>query len=153
MNKLPPEELRRIALSIDEETYCARIAKAGTEHAEQRAFFAWLQLMENRQTYPLARMAYAIPNGGKRDPVTAARLKAEGVKSGVPDICWPVPIGAAGLYIEMKVKGGATSDSQDLWHTDLRALGYIVAVCWGWRQARQCFIDYAQGASVAQEYK
>jgi hypothetical protein len=31
-------------------------------------------------------MWYAVPNGGNRNLITAKKLKAEGVKSGVPDI-------------------------------------------------------------------
>jgi hypothetical protein len=30
---------------------------------------------------------FAIPNGGKRNVVTAVKLKKEGVVSGVPDLC------------------------------------------------------------------
>lgn len=30
---------------------------------------------------------FAIPNGGKRNIITASKLKAEGVKKGVPDLC------------------------------------------------------------------
>ena len=30
---------------------------------------------------------FAIPNGGKRNIVAATKLKKEGVKSGVPDLC------------------------------------------------------------------
>lgn len=30
---------------------------------------------------------FAIPNGGNRNLITATKLKAEGVKAGVPDIC------------------------------------------------------------------
>lgn len=151
---MSPEDLKRIADGIDEDDYCGNIAKAGTEHAEQRAFFAWLMLMKNRQTYPLAHMAYAIPNGGERNPIVAARLKAEGVKSGVPDVCWPVPCGMyAGLYIEMKVKGGNVSENQGIWHKELRSTGYAVGVCWGWRQARQCFHEYAQARVIAEAYK
>ena len=30
---------------------------------------------------------FAIPNGGKRNVITAKKLKAEGVKPGVPDLC------------------------------------------------------------------
>ncbi len=29
---------------------------------------------------------FAVPNGGKRNKITAIKLKAEGVKAGVPDI-------------------------------------------------------------------
>ncbi len=30
---------------------------------------------------------FAVPNGGKRNLITAKKLKAEGVKKGVPDLC------------------------------------------------------------------
>ena len=30
---------------------------------------------------------FAIPNGGKRNIIAATKLKKEGVKSGVPDLC------------------------------------------------------------------
>lgn len=30
---------------------------------------------------------FAVPNGGKRNKVTASIMKAEGVKAGIPDIC------------------------------------------------------------------
>ena len=72
-----------------------------SEEQEQVALFKWAKLQEN--VYPALRLLYHIPNGGKRDKVTAARLKAAGVKAGVPDICLPVPAGGCnGLYIEMK---------------------------------------------------
>jgi hypothetical protein len=139
---------------FDVDAYCDNLAKAGTEHAEQRAFFGWLLLMQHRGTYPRAGMAYAIPNGGKRDAVTASRLKVEGVKPGVPDICFPVPIGTyAGLYIEMKIKGGTVSDSQKAWRDALRECGYAAAVCWGWRQARECFITYNSSGAVSEDYR
>jgi hypothetical protein len=146
---------QEVAAGLDVDAYCDGLAKAKTEHAEQRAFFAWLQIQINLGTHPLARLAYAVPNGGERNLIVASRLKTEGVKSGVPDICWPVPRGVfAGLYIEMKVlPGGRVSETQEQWHGDLRSVGYAVAVCWSWRDARQCFLDYATGQGVAVEYK
>ena len=68
---------------------------------------------------PDLELLHAIPNGGKRDKVTAAKLKAEGVKAGIPDIFLPVPKAVllnpqpayrlepetryyCGLYIELK---------------------------------------------------
>lgn len=139
---------------FDVDAYCDNLAKAGTEHAHQRAFFGWLLKAEFLGQYPDAGMAYAVPNGGKRDPVTAARLKAEGVKSGVPDVCYPVPFGNyAGLYIELKVDKGRTSDNQEGWHERLRRHHHAVATCWGWRAARLCFIAYNAGCPVLQEYK
>ena len=45
----------------------------------------------------------AIPNGGKRNPREAGRLKAQGVKAGVSDLLLPFSSqGAHGLWIEMK---------------------------------------------------
>lgn len=49
-------------------------------------------------------LLHHIPNGGARSKATAGRLKAEGVKAGIPDICLPVPKNGYGaLYIELKV--------------------------------------------------
>ena len=137
------------------DAYCDRLAKTGSEHAEQRAFFAWAAAAMNRSLItPLARLLFAIPNGGKRDPITAGRLKAEGVKPGVPDICWPVPINDLScLWIELKVGNNKASDAQDSWADDLRACGHAVATCWGWRAAREAFLDYDSGEPVQTEYK
>lgn len=61
---------------------------------------------ELRQKYPLT---HSIPNGGKRDPRTAAKLKQEGLLAGTPDLFVP----ELALYIEMKrTKGGRLSPEQ-----------------------------------------
>lgn len=140
---------------FDIDGHCDKLAKAGTEHAHQRAFFGWLSHMVLTGRYPLARMAFAVPNGGKRDAITAARLKAEGVKSGVPDIFFPCKSAAyIGLALEMKVPPhGATSPTQKSWHEDLRSEGHAVAVCWSWRAARQCFEDYCGKGRVQEDYR
>lgn len=147
--------LKQVAESMDVDAYCDSLAKAGTEHAEQRAFFGWLQVQINLGVEPFAHLAYAVPNGGERNLIVASRLKTEGVKSGVPDVCWPVPRGVyPSLYIEMKaLPVGRVSDTQKIWHTDLRGIGCAVAVCWNWRAARQCFTDYSHGRVVQPEYK
>ncbi len=56
---------------------------------------------------------FAIPNGGQRHITVAAKLKAEGVKSGVADIF--IMIGNSkfnGLFIELKIKGNCQSPKQ-----------------------------------------
>ena len=45
--------------------------------------------MEGR--HPQLALIFAIPNGGKRHIGTARKLKAEGVRSGVPDIFLACP--------------------------------------------------------------
>lgn len=113
-----------------------------TEHEEQCALFEWAAWM-SRQT-PELELLHAIPNGGKRDIRTAARLKAEGVKPGVPDICLPVPRGGFhGLYIELKRrKGGTVSKEQQAWISALTSQGYVCAVCHGAAAAKEEILAY-----------
>lgn len=101
------------------------------ESHEQRSIIEWAARMECR--WPELRLLHAIPNGGARDAVTGARLKAEGVKKGVPDLCLPVPRGGwHGMYIELKrVKGGRLSPEQRQWLRDLTELGYMAVCCTG----------------------
>lgn len=140
--------------SFDVDAYCDKLSKSNSEHGHQRAFFGWLNWAVQTGLHPMARMCYAIPNGGKRDQITAARLKAEGVKPGVPDVHYPVALGGFhSLYIELKAANGSASDAQNEMHIDLRVCGHAVSVCWGWRAAAKCFSDYASGAILCNEYK
>ena len=113
-----------------------------TEHQEQCALFEWAAWQEG--VWPELRLLHAIPNGGKRDIRTAARLKAEGVKPGVPDIFLPVPKdGKHGLYIELKrSRGGTVSKEQEAWIRALSAQEYVCAVCHGHREAIKIITDY-----------
>lgn len=119
-------------------------AKRRNEHKEQVTLIEWCEW--NKGTYPDLEMIYAIPNGGFRFDATAGRLKAEGVKPGVPDLMLPVPRGTFhGLYIEMKAHtGGRVSEHQAAWHEKLKRQGYAVAVCPGWEAARDEIINYLQ---------
>ena len=63
------------------------------EHNLQIACVRWFRLQ-----YP-KHLIYAIPNGGRRNVAVAAKLKAEGVLPGVPDLHIPVAKGGFhGLY-------------------------------------------------------
>lgn len=136
------------------DAYCDNLAKAGTEHAHQRAFFGWLNAMQYLGRHPMARLAFAVPNGGKRDAITAARLKAEGVKKGVHDVCYPVALGGFhSLWLELKKpKVGKASEEQNEWAIDMTVCGHACATCWGWRAARAAFLDYTNGATLQKEY-
>lgn len=107
-----------------------------SEHQEQVALFEWAALMEPQ--IPELGLMFAVPNGGKRPAATAARLKDEGVKPGVPDTFLLVPRrGFHGLVIEMKrTKGGSVSPEQRRWIDALRAQGYYVQVCKGFEVAK-----------------
>ena len=94
-------------------------------------------------TYPELELLYHIPNEGKRSKATGGRLKALGLKAGVPDLCLPTAHGGyIGLYIEMKVKPNKPTEKQKHWLRMLRAAGHMVAVCYDWDSARQLLEDY-----------
>jgi len=113
------------------------------EHHEQKALFIWARLQ--RKKFPELDAMYAIPNGGDRNRIVGAKLKAEGVKAGVPDICLPVSRrGYNALYIEMKApadasgKGkGRVRKNQLEWLERLRSHGNMAVVCLGFDEAKQ----------------
>ncbi len=115
-----------------------------SEHEEQVSLIEMCQL--NERQYPGLELIYAIPNGGARHPAVAAKLKAEGVKPGVPDLCLPVKRGEyPGLYIEMKAMGGILSDNQKKWADALKKQGYAVATCWGYNDTWKTICEYMEG--------
>jgi hypothetical protein len=119
----------------------ADLAKAGSEHAEQVALFAWAAL--NIPKHPELKLLFAIPNGGLRSKITAANLKAEGVRSGVLDIFLPVARGPwHGLFIEMKKQGGRATPEQLTFIDDVRAQGFGASICVGWEKASQVLLQY-----------
>lgn len=121
-----------------------------SEHDEQKALISWARASEGR--WPELALLYAVPNGGLRHPATAGRLRAEGVRPGVPDLCLPVQRGGhAGLYVELKASKGRTSAQQDWWLAELRRQGYCVAVCYGAEEAQQLIEAYLKGRIVIRE--
>ena len=74
------------------------------EHAEQAALCRWWAMYARSRRLPES-LLFAIPNGGRRDAVTGARLKAEGVRAGAPDMFLAVPRkNAPGLFWSSKNK-------------------------------------------------
>lgn len=124
-----------------------RITKSAipSEADEQAALFRWAAY--NRVKYPELEMLYHIPNEGKRTQITGHRLKAQGLRAGVPDICLPVPnVVHTALYIELKRReGGKVSDSQRWWITKLNKAGCRAVVCRGWDEARAEIERYLGG--------
>lgn len=121
-----------------------QLAKSGSEDAHQAALFCWAAL--NIKQYPKLKWLFAIPNGGSRDIREATKLKATGVKRGVPDICLPVKRGQwSGLWIELKKnKKAVTSDEQKEYIAFLKSQGYGAMVCYGWEEARNMLIKYLE---------
>lgn len=100
-----------------------------SEHALQCEMLTTLRLQTRPRMRLAAGLIYAIPNGGHRNAITARKMKAEGVRPGMPDLCLPMPNGEAhGLYIEVKTKTGTIQKNQKQMHELLRAQGYRVEV-------------------------
>lgn len=96
------------------------------EHRIQCACVSWFRLQ-----YPQLRHSlFAVPNGGRRDEVTAGKLKAEGVLAGVADLILlrrNAEYGA--LLIEMKTRTGRQRDTQREWQRLTEKDGYHYVVC------------------------
>lgn len=111
------------------------------EEIEQTHLFTWA--FYESAAHPELKNLFAVPNGGLRSKSEAARLKASGVKAGVPDMFLAVPKGGyAGLFIEMKVGKNKTSKDQDEWIERLMRAGYKCAVCYGFETARYEIEEY-----------
>ena len=133
-----------------------------SEHDHQVQVAEWCEIM-GQGKYPMLRWLYAVPNGGARHIVTAKKLKAEGVKPGVPDLCLPYPVFTTqwvgtpdteaeeveatkyhGLYIEMKTltPKGRLSPDQKEWIDYLQGVGYKVVVAWTAIEAIELIEEY-----------
>lgn len=97
-----------------------------SESDEQIGFLKWFE-----SGFPDVRI-FHIPNGGRRAIIVARKMKAEGVKAGVPDLYIP----AWKIWIEMKrQKGGNVSAEQKEWIAYLTSIGDTVILARGARDA------------------
>jgi hypothetical protein len=78
---------------------------------------------------PSGVFAFAVPNGGARNAKTGARLKAEGVKPGVPDIA--LLINGAPHFLELKTERGYLTQAQKRVREEIEAAGGQWAVAKG----------------------
>lgn len=134
------------------------LASPPLEHDEQCSLVRWAALNEWHE--PRLTMLFAIPNGGPRAKAAGAKLRAEGVRPGAPDLMLAVPgyevlegevnddgvvIRAErhGLFIELKrVRGGGLSDDQRMTLARLRRHGYRAEMCRGWIAAANVIAEY-----------
>ena len=91
-----------------------RKAPSDEEHCSQQACGRWFSLH-----YPERQgRLFAVPTGGRRDAVTGAKLKAEGVIAGVSDLILLKSTHQYGaLLIEMKTPKGRQSEHQRWWQS------------------------------------
>lgn len=118
-----------------------------TESEEQQALFQWAKYKEGQ--YPEIKLMHHIPNEGKRTISAGAKLKREGLVSGVPDICLSVPKGKYhSLYIELKrVKYSKVSKEQEEYIKMLNMYDNFAIICYGWEEAAKVIEWYLKGAT------
>lgn len=95
------------------------------EHKLQSACVRWYRLQYPKMKHNL----FSVPNGGKRDAATAAKLKDEGALAGVADLILLKSNRFYGaLLIEMKTPEGRQSQSQKDWQQKITNDGYKYVV-------------------------
>ena len=91
------------------------------EHKLQAACVRWYRLQYPKMKHNL----FAVPNGSKRDVIIGAKLKEEGVLSGVSDLILLKSNRFYGaLLIEMKTPEGRQSDTQKEWQQKITNDGF-----------------------------
>jgi len=127
---------------IRNQSRAARLRDCPLESEEQQLLFEWATLMSRHM--PELEWLMHVPNGGLRNVVVAARLKAEGTRKGFPDIFLPCARGDRhGLMIELKRrKHGVVSPEQKAWLEHLNSAGYKAVVCRGFDEAREAIEGY-----------
>lgn len=115
------------------------------EHHEQVILFKWIE--QYAGSHMLWNNIFAIPNGGHRHVSVATKLKAEGVRRGVPDIFCAAPTERhAGLFIEMKIKPNRPSKNQKEWLARLEDAGYRTEVCYSFEEAHSIISSHMRQA-------
>jgi len=104
--------------------------------------------------FPDLKKIYAVPNAARRSLRQGAKMKAEGMRSGVPDLVLPIGKGGFfGLYIEMKTKGGSLSDNQKIVLGELKYDNYKIAVCYSSEEAIDLLSKYIQMEGTVEYYE
>lgn len=92
------------------------------EHKIQVALMDYLAIAARPEIY-----YFAIPNQSNRHIANAARMKAEGVRAGSPDLCFLLPAGRV-AWLEMKAPNGTLSAAQREFCNRAQALGHLWAM-------------------------
>lgn len=90
------------------------------------------------------------PANERRTSIQAgARLKAKGVKSGVPDILIFTPTPPYnGLAIELKIKPNKTTPNQKKWLKSLENASWLCKVCYSFDEAKEIIDHYLNQKSL-----
>ena len=125
-----------------------------SEHDEQKALLKWWSFACASFGVPEICL-FAVPNAAKRSAKLASMMRAEGMRSGIPDLVLAVARGQFhGLFIEMKkARGGKASPNQIMTLSAFHRQGYAVRICHGFEAARGVIEQYMAGELTAETKK
>lgn len=114
----------------------------------QRNCVNWFRFRYHKYT----ALLFAVPNGGARDRITGARLKAEGVLPGVADLLLFLPRGGYhALCIEMKTEQGRQAATQYDWEKAVTKQGYKYIICRSLDDFMRQVTDYINSDHAAEK--
>jgi hypothetical protein len=113
------------------------------EHAMQVAYFAWLDTGCDGLHPDIGLDAFAVPNAARRSLRQGARMKAEGMRAGVPDVCIDAAHGGwFGARVEFKTATGTTSPAQKERLKRLLSQNYYAVVARSLVEAQELTLNY-----------
>lgn len=120
-----------------------------SESDHQIELFEWARNPFILKKYPMLDLMFAINNGLKLSIGQAVKAKRMGTNKGIPDTFLPFAKpsndkapSCAGLFIEMKKKGGKLSPEQKEKIKKLSFYGYKCVVCYSAKEAIDAIEDY-----------
>ena len=139
MNRAAWADLVRAANS--EVAVRPRKRRVNMEHYEQALVIQWCE--DQAMRTPELRLIFAIPNQSQGSVMRGKYYKAEGQKSGVPDLFLPVARKQYhGMFIEMKSKSGRILPEQQAWAKALTEQGYYACFAFGANEAIERIMGY-----------
>lgn len=114
-----------------------------SESEEQQKLFQWASIAAKLLDLDGLELMFHVPNEGLRSLSMGRKMKAEGLKKGVADICLPVPRGQYhGLFFEMKAKDGKLTKEQIDFLKGVKKQGYATWVCYSAEEAINLITKY-----------
>ncbi len=114
------------------------------EHEQQSIYIG--QCKAASSYYPVLAWVAAVPNFRFQSLNTAAYMRREGLRPGIPDVHLPAARGGYNsLWIEFKADKGQLSPTQEIWLEVLASLGSYACVCYTGAFAFDLTLDYIRG--------
>lgn len=111
------------------------------ESDHQVTFFDVLRL--NERQFPIFKDVYHVPNGGHRHEAVALKLRAEGVKPGIPDIHLDAARrGFHGFKCELKVERNKLGENQIYFRKRYIEEGFFTHSAWHYAELLAMLLWY-----------